>query len=67
MGTIGHEMTLAQVRLSSIVTRNLVIEVDSVVDIFTILQMFGESGILQGRRKGTYKDLLLAASAYYDS
>jgi hypothetical protein len=29
--------------------------------------MFGEAGYLHGRRKGTYKDLLLAMAAYYDS
>jgi hypothetical protein len=60
-------MTVAQVKLPAIVIRDFVVEVDSVVDVLTILQMFGESGSLQGRRKGVYKDLLLAASAYYDS
>lgn len=37
------------------------------IDIITILQIMGESGSLYGRRKGIYKDLLMAASAYYDS
>jgi hypothetical protein len=67
MGDIGAAMTNAKLKLSSIITKSFTIEVESMVDIITFLQIFGESGCLHGRRKGIYRDLLLAAAAYYDS
>lgn len=33
----------------------------------TLLQLVGESGIVRGRRKGVFKDLLLSMSAIYDT
>lgn len=67
LGNIGHFLTTAKIKLPTIIVRDLQIQVDSMVDILTLLQVMGESGSLHGRRKGVYKDLLLAAAAYYDT
>jgi hypothetical protein len=66
LGEIGHAMTTAQLKLSTIMVRDYLVEVESAVDILTLLQAMGESGTLQGKRKGVYKDVLLAACALYD-
>lgn len=67
MGNIGNAMTSTNVKLPTLIAKDFEIEVNSVVDILTLLQTFGESNILKGKRKGIYKDVLLATCAYYDS
>ena len=67
IGGIGNVMHAAKVQIPTIVVKDAEIEVESVVDILTLLQLTGQSGILHGRRKGVYPDLLLAMCALYDT
>lgn len=60
-------MHASKLQIPTIMVKDAEVEVESVVDILTILQLTGESGYLQGRRKAVFPDLLLAMSALYDS
>lgn len=67
IGSLGQSITSSELKMPTIVIRDFQLEVESVVDIISLLQIMGESGSLQGRRKGVYRDLLMAACAIYDS
>lgn len=67
IGSIGNVMHATQVQMPTIFVKDAEIEVESVVDLLTILQLTGESGFLHGRRKAVFPDLMLAMSALYDS
>lgn len=60
-------MHAEKVQMPTILVKDAEVEVESVVDILTMLQLTGESGFLHGRRKAVFPDLLLAMSALYDS
>lgn len=41
LGEIGHSLTSSKVKMPTIVVRDFHVEVESVVDILTLLQTFG--------------------------
>lgn len=41
IGDIGHSMTTSQMKMPTIVVHDFVIEVDSVVDVLTLVQAVG--------------------------
>lgn len=67
MGNIGHLLTMEKFNLPTILTHKIEVNMESVVDLLTMLQVTGASGYLHGKRKGTFHDVLLAMSALYDS
>ena len=67
IGETGTMMTSAKYQLITILQHEESLELESFVDLLTLLQEMGESGYIRGRRKGVYKDLLLAASALYQT
>ena len=67
LGAIGNVLHASKVQLPTVFIKDAEIEVESVVDLLTILQLTGETGYLHGRRKAVFPDLMLAMAALYDS
>lgn len=55
IGYLGHILTTQKFQMLTLLSHNINLEVESVIDILTLLQMLGESGYVHGRRKGVFK------------
>lgn len=67
LGGLGNALTMAKYKMATVVAHDETWQFESVVDLLTLLQEMGESGYLRGRRKGVFKDLLMAACGLYSA
>ncbi len=65
LGALGNLLTTVNFQIATVLAHDNQLEFDSVLDLLNVIKILGESGLLRGRRKGVYKELLLAVAALY--